>query len=380
MARRHILRSLPGILATLLMVVAATAAAVTGTGSLFYEGWGQPVPYLLRYTAPALVLLALGLVALRWPAGGGVLLLLVALGAGAWWVLWQVGRGMAPLEILLVTALTMIAPLIGAALLFLFEARHRRCSQEEGALPSSRWLGRQWRSVLLVVMPSMGVAILSAQQLPALLARQDDGQRGARIVTGNGVTLMWAPQGPGWNGHLPGAPFPTWESLAHHGTASLERCAYLDEQGLTLLATPTRIWRMPTADEIVRSLTRNAQNAGCAWDGRSPHAACRTAPDKETPLWAPNQAPIYYWSAQTAGPTTAVAVNYTGGISALPRSAPDLGIGFRCVRRGPPSPIPARSQLLDRRWPVPVPEPATLILCGAGLAGLAGRAWRKRRG
>jgi hypothetical protein len=117
----------------------------------------------------------------------------------------------------------------------------------------------------------------------------------------------------------------------------LERCAYLDEPGMMLAADPPRIWRLPTADEIVRSLTRSGRNAGCAWDGRAPHAECRTEPDKETPLWAPNQPPIYYWSAQAAGPTTAFAVNYTGGISVLPQSRPGLGVGFRCVKPVPPA-------------------------------------------
>jgi hypothetical protein len=49
-------------------------------------------------------------------------------------------------------------------------------------------------------------------------------------------------------------------------------------------------------------------------------------------LWAPDQAPIYYWSSQEAGATTAFAVNYTGGISVLPKSMAGRVIGFRCVR------------------------------------------------
>ena len=48
MEPRHVLRCLPGIIATLLTAVVATAAAVTGIASLFYEGWGQPLPVMLR--------------------------------------------------------------------------------------------------------------------------------------------------------------------------------------------------------------------------------------------------------------------------------------------------------------------------------------------
>ncbi len=46
-------------------------------------------------------------------------------------------------------------------------------------------------------------------------------------------------------------------------------CRYLSEDGLTLMAEPQGIWRMPTTDEIVRSLARHGQNAGCAWDGET---------------------------------------------------------------------------------------------------------------
>ncbi len=69
MAERHIVGSLPGVLGTLLLVLATTGAAITGTASLFYEGWGQPL-LRERYVAPAAALLVLGLFALRRPGPG----------------------------------------------------------------------------------------------------------------------------------------------------------------------------------------------------------------------------------------------------------------------------------------------------------------------
>lgn len=336
MATRHLLRSLPGLTATLLMVVVATLLAFTMTASFFYEGWGQPLPAVFGYAAPALILVVLGLVALRWPAPGGALLIVAALGSATWWLLAQIRRQMAPLDALLATALMLAGPVVLAGLLFFFEARHRRRLREEGVGPRPRWFGRHWRETLLVALPALAVALMSVQQLPALLARQDDGLRGARVIAGNGVTLVWAPQGPGWN-WAPADALATWESLAHHGMPSLERCAYLNENGTALVATPVRVWRMPTVDEIVRSLTRRGENAGCVWDGRSSHAVCRTAPDKETPLWAPDQRPIYYWSSHGPGPATAFAVNYTAGISVLQTRQPHRAVGFRCVKAPRPA-------------------------------------------
>ena len=58
------------------------------------------------------------------------------------------------------------------------------------------------------------------------------------------------------------------------------------------MAEPQDVWRMPTVDELVRSLVRRGENAGCAWDGEQKRAACRVAPDKEMPLWATDEPPI----------------------------------------------------------------------------------------
>ena len=81
------------------------------------------------------------------------------------------------------------------------------------------------------------------------------------------------------------------------------------------------MWRMPTVNEIVRALSRGGADAGCTWDGRSPHSTCRTLPDKEPPLWAPDETPIYDWAGQEATAGRALAVNDTGAISVLPKAA-----------------------------------------------------------
>ena len=109
-------------------------------------------------------------------------------------------------------------------------------------------------------------------------------------------------------------------------------CGYLSEDGTSLLPEAIFVWRLPTADEVVRSLTRGGTSAGCAWDGRSPHASCQRPPDKETPLWAPDQAPIYYLTSDRAGADHALGVNYTGGITPHRKVSTGSGVGYRCVR------------------------------------------------
>lgn len=66
------------------------------------------------------------------------------------------------------------------------------------------------------------------------------------------------------------------------------------------------------------------------WDGRSPYSSCAIPPDKETPLWAPDEAPIYDWSGEEISPCQAFAVNYAGGIGR--HSTAMDSMGFRCVK------------------------------------------------
>ena len=84
--------------------------------------------------------------------------------------------------------------------------------------------------------------------------RIDDGNLQARLVSGNGVKLIWAPDGPGW----PRAGGNWYEAQ--------QVCQQLDEDGLTPASAPQHIWRLPTVDEAVRSMARHGQNSGGVWD------------------------------------------------------------------------------------------------------------------
>lgn len=348
-------RSLPGHLATALALVATTVMAYAGTASMYYEGWGQPFWTLLSYILPWVACLFLCLLALRSPRIGSVLLFAGGAIGGGWWLTLQAGRGGISAQAIF-TFCILFGPVIVAPGLFLLEARHQRKLREEGRAPSPRWIGRNYRQLLLIGAPILAVVIVSALKLPRVLSRLDDGIRGSRTIRGNGVTLVWAPAGPGWNEWQPGEGYLSWDMIALYGDLpvglegkdrsdladaspeDMERtslCAFLDANGTELLDKPSNLWRMPTADEIVRSLTRDGENAGCAWEGSAPHARCRRAPDKETPLWAPDEPPIYYWAADEHDSASAFCVNYTGGLNYQPKSS--RSVGFRCVKDLPRS-------------------------------------------
>ena len=363
MTAREFVERMPGIAGSLLLVVLAAAAALAGAQSLFYEAWGQPAGRMVLFLAPAAALVAGGLVVFRWPFPGAGLLVCAGVGAGGWWAVRQSARGMTPATDAWMTAAVLVAPLLLAAGLLALDASHVRSTR--GRARSGSWLVRHWRSALLVAAPLLAASIVASQQLPAVAARHDDGARGARVL-GTGLDrLIWAPRGPGWNRPQADGELPSWTDLVHHQRSSLDRCAFLNDDGTALVAQAGRVWRLPTVSEIVGALSRGGEPAGCVWDGVSQHAAwprapatagrpcscwrwwwvwfgvwqhagCRRAPEKATPVWAPDDAPIYYWSRQEASAGTAFAVNYTGGLSQLPKAVTGLNVGYRCVRRPGP--------------------------------------------
>ena len=332
MGRAHVWRGVPGHLASVLATVVGTITSVSAVYSYFYEGWGQGAATAVAYLVPPVLIVGLSVAAMRWPRAGGVLWLAGGGVAGGWWLAKQAAA--AGLSMIVVqTAVVFFLPALLTGGLFLLEARHRRLQAADGVRPPTRWWSRHYWIAVAVGVPILAVVIGPARQLPDLLARYDDGLRGARTIAGNGVTLTWAPQGPGWNQREADGTYPSWDAIARYGGSGAGLCGHLSEDGTALLATPVRAWRLPTADEVVRSLTRGGANAGCTWDGRPGHATCARPPDKETPLWAPDEPAIYYLTSDAAGEGYALGVNYTGGITPHRRTA---GIGYRCVKAAPP--------------------------------------------
>jgi hypothetical protein len=198
--------------------------------------------------------------------------------------------------------------------------------------------------------------------LPIVLTRVDDGDRSARLIEGHGVTLIWAPEGPGWNWRQPWGGYPSWQSVALYGVspvglgdkpgygrtgdgyedavfateadmAQTNLCRYLNAEGTVLLATPQDIWRMPTTDEVVRSLVRHGANAGCAWAGAiRQQAPCDVQPDKESPLWATDHPSIYYWTADAYSEDRGYFVAYNGMVNAAYKLGGNPRHSYRCVK------------------------------------------------
>lgn len=178
---------------------------------------------------------------------------------------------------------------------------------------------------LVVGIPLLIILIASVPQGIRVAQRVDDGDFGARTVVGNGVTLVWAPRGPGWPD-----TGTTWDEAR-------EICRYLSEDGTTIMEEEQNIWRLPTVDEAVRSMMLHGENAGGTWDPETGRTTYEKTPDKESPLWDIHSKVIYYWTAESSGTdgTRAYIIVYHGGIFEKQKTDGQDYLTFRAVKDEP---------------------------------------------
>ena len=339
----RIVRALPGWIATGAMICATTLWTYWGINELYHEGWWGAWTNRLAYLVPIVVTLLPTLLALRWPIFGGCLILVIGVTCA-----WFFGSG--------VFVIALSIALIGG-LFILHGVLHRRSVDHSPASPT--WWRRNVRYIVATGLPLFVLVAVSAQRLPVVLTRFDDGDRGARLIEGNGVTLIWAPEGPGWNWKQPWGGYPSWQRIALYGVNPVGLadkvgygrqedgwvfaaendmeatclCRYLSEDGTVLMDEPQDAWRMPTTDELVRSLVRDGANAGAIWTGAvGRFVPSDRPPDKESPLWAPDQSVIYYWSAESYDEDEALFVSYNGMVNVTRKTSGNPRHGYRCVK------------------------------------------------
>ncbi len=277
--------------------------AFWGAMEAFHEGWCMPLLWqrllqTLAYLTPAALIALITASAIRWPVLGvvaGLSIVAFLLTAQA------LGYSRFPWLLLL-----LLAGAPGMAATALYFGR-----------PTPRGL-----SIALAISAPLAVAILSGIG-PAIrvAGRFDDGDRSMQLIAGNGVELEWAPAGPGWarKGNV-------------NYTQTIDRVTRLSYDGQTLMNEPQDVWRLPTREEVVRSLTCYGENAGGQWDTTTADATYGRTPDKESPLWDPHAPLIYLWTADELDDRRAWIVVYHGGVFAKDKQLGSASIGFRAVR------------------------------------------------
>lgn len=310
------LTNVVGWFAVTLSLIAGCALAGS-TGQTFFEGWWAPsVLENLKMTAGQLLLASIpvffALIAIGLPRIGGLLHILFG---GLIFVLPLLAdSGFLPdpnhpyLRSLLIFHLTgILLAIMGIAYI--------------KGRPHPRWLAMG----LVAGLPVSMFLICAVEPIWRISHRQDDGVIAARRVQGNGVDLVWAPAGHGW-------PKQGYENLDD----VKETVSRLSEDGLSLANSPQNIWRLPTIDEVVRSLTRDGQNAGGEWDPDLGQARYRVAPDKESPLWRVHSPVAYWWTSsrtlERPDGRVVYIISYQGRVSKHYAFLPSAHLGFRAVK------------------------------------------------
>lgn len=281
--------------------------AYWGAFENFHEGWYSVsiainlLMFVFQYLIFAIVFVILALFAIKWKRAG----LVLHIAAGAVCVWFFSGASFS------VLGLCVIIPFVILALLYYF-----------GEPTPKKWAYR-----LIVFVPLIIVIVISIPQGIKVSARINDGDFGLRIVEGNGVTLVWAPRGPGWPDKG-----VSWDEAQR-------QCRYLSEDGMIIMYEEQNIWRLPTADEAVRSMMFHGENSAGVWNAEAETADYDISPDKESPLWDVHSKVIYYWTADTSKSDTeqAYIIVYDGGVYDKDKSSAQDYLSFRAVKEVDPA-------------------------------------------
>lgn len=295
-------KSLIGWIGVVISIAFSSLWAYWGIMENFHEGWYAESVWenlfmlFFQYLLVTFIFVLLAVCSLRWRRIGlGLHLLLAA------FCVWFFSGGSFQ-----VVGLLIVIPIIGLGVLCFFgEPKPKRAAY---------W--SLWAIPLAIVL------VASVPQMFKVANRLNDGNFGVRTVKGAGVTLSWAPCGPGW----PDKGM-NWEKAR-------EVCRYLSEVGSMLMDTEQNIWRLPTVEEAVRSMMRHGSNAGGIWDPEAGKATYARTPDKETPLWDVHSQVIYYWTSETDPQDTqrAYIIVYHGGVFTRRKTDGQAYLSFRAVK------------------------------------------------
>jgi len=293
-------RQIVGWLAVTLSVAISSFWSFWGIIENFHEGWFHESMLLnigltfLQYLSPMIIFVLLTLLAIAFPRIGslahvlaGVLLLLF---------LFDLDDRVASLFVML--------PLLLLGCLY--------------------WYGRpqprRTAYLLVIGLPVLTLVVCGVEPVSRVAGRVDDGNLQARLVEGNGVRLLWAADGVGWPRE--GA---TWHE-------AVRRCQYLTEDGRTISDDPSSVWRLPTAEEAVRSMSRHGVNSGGVWNEQTKTAKYQVRPDKESPLWNVHSQVIYWWTATEVDDERAYIITYDGRPWLRRKRFAPAYLGYRCVK------------------------------------------------
>jgi len=269
----------------------------------FHEGWYYSdilenlALFLFQYLLFAIIFILLGLFSIRYHKAGAILYIITA-------ILIPV------LKIKSFSAIFVFSiPLFIIGLLFWF----------------SDFKNKKWFYLFTVLIPLSVIIVFAVEPVIRLSQRIDKYDKNAVLVEGNEVELIWAPEGPGWITETGQIGKMKWKDAK-------ARCERLSDDGKYLCDSAQYIWRLPSVNEAVRSLSRHAVNCGGVWDSISKKPVYKIMPDKESPLWKVKSPVIYWWTATELNDSMAFRIVYNGSVQVLNKKITMGSLGFRAVK------------------------------------------------
>lgn len=289
-----------GWIAIALSTVIACFWAFWGIIENFHEGWFHSSFLMniglmfIQYLSPMIIFVLLSLLGLTYPRIGGIVHALIGIVLAL--ILFDLNDAVAMQLI--------IIPMVLLGILY--------------------WFGRPQPLRLaywtVAGLPLLTLIVCGIEPVVRVAGRINDGNLGERLIEENGVRLIWAAEGNGWT-----REGVNWQE-------AVKNCQHLAEDGQTLADTPQNIWRLPTADEAVRSMSRHGVNSGGVWDEQTKTATYRVRPDKESPLWNIYSQVIYWWTANEIDENSAYIIAYDGRVWSRRKRFAPASLGYRCVK------------------------------------------------
>lgn len=158
-----------------------------GWASHFTKAGGVEGSFWFIYLVFGVAAMLFSPAAIRWPTIGGAILVAVGLAFAVWWLLPGFPNGFYSLATVIERLfLSTRFGLVGFLFILDRQFNSRQVDMEKP------WVLRHLRMILAVGVPTLTALIMFAVNHPTVLTRVDNGDRSARLIEGNGVSLIWA--------------------------------------------------------------------------------------------------------------------------------------------------------------------------------------------
>lgn len=307
-----------------------------GINEMFHEGWYTPFEWIF-FLLPSIISIIFSIITILFPIIGGILIIFF----GTIFSIFIFSRIISSLGFTVKNFISWLPVTIFFILLgFLFINEGKKGKIERNI--------KTKRIILLILINLIIIFIFGTPLYFRNKNRLNDGFRGEREIVGFEIKLTWAGEGVCFQFKSKGNL--SWNEIALYGKGEIgfegkrfiyatkedfekyNMFRYINYEGTELTKEIHDYWRLPTIDELTRTMYRKGECVGTPWNGKEGKQKYKKIPDKETPLWLPDEPVIYYLSSTEANEKEVFTISYNGNVIKRDKSSVLGSLGFRAVR------------------------------------------------